>query len=178
MGKHDQYRTLISKLRRLAQILPNIDKIIFELRSDGKSFDMLLQVPSMKENVKFGVLNIPNDFIKFLKSPNAPTDKHSPDKAYLYLADNHILDIDVSTSLKEYKTITNSINLLKSGDVKKINEFIFSGFDNVSVNTKVDTDTIPRNQKHNEFISSFMNWKRSMEGKGVSVPHMANRRKK
>lgn len=174
MKKDITYRDRIVRLRRIAQIIPNISQIIFEPRGDGRSFNMLWHVPSMNENIQFGVLAIPKDFISFLKSGSAPKSAWSADAAYWYLTDN-VLDIDRQTSEKEYKTVASNLQILQSGDANKINNFINTGYPKVIINTVVDTDYRTRNQEHNNFVSGFMNWKRGQQGQSQAIPHMAKR---
>ncbi len=170
------YRVQIAKLRRIAQIIPNIHNIIFEPRGDGRSFNMLWHVQSMNENVQFGVLAIPPDFIKFLKSGSAPKSAWSPEQSYWYLTDN-VLDIDTKISEKEYRVVSDNLKVLQSGDKNAINNFINTGYPKVVVNTVVDTDYRTRNQEHNSFVSGYINWKRGQAGQGVAVPHMASQKR-
>lgn len=174
MKKDVTYRESIARLRRIAQIIPNISKIIFEPRGDGRSFNMLWHVQSMNENIQFGVLAIPADFIKFLKSGSAPRSAWSPDAAYWYLTDG-VLDIDSQISEKEYKVVSNNLRVLQSEDKAQINNFINTGFPKVVINTVVDTDYRTRNQEHNNFVQGFMNWKRGQQGQSQAIPHMAKR---
>jgi len=176
MSKNSPYREILAQFRRKAQIIPNIHNIVFEPRGDGRSFNMYWHVQSMNENVQFGVLAIPADFIKFLKSGAAPRSAWSPENAYWYLTDN-VLDIDRKTSEKEYKAIENNLKIVQSGDENAINNFINTGYPKAVVNTVVDTDYKTRNQQHNAFVQGFINWKRAQSGQGVAIPHMASRKR-
>lgn len=175
MPDYTSYRDQIAKLLRIAQIIPNIHQIIFEPRGDGRSFNMLFHVQSMNENVQFGILAIPKDFAAFLKSGDAPKTAWGVDKAYWFLAD-HVLDIDRQTSSKEYGSISNNLKLLQSGDKNQINNFINTGYPNAILNTVVDTDTRTRNNEHNQFVSSYMQWKRGQQGQSQAIPHMAKQK--
>ena len=170
------YRQQISKRRRLAQLIPNLSNIVFEPRGDGRSFNMLWYVGSMNENVQFGVLALPKDFISFLKSGFAPRDAWGADNAYYYLSD-HVLDIDRQTSEKEYNTVSNNLKILQAGDPTQINNFIHSGFPKAVVSTVVDTDAKTRNTAHNNIIARYVQWKRGNQGVSQAVPYMANRKR-
>lgn len=175
MPKNTPYRELITKIRRIAQIIPNISKIVFEPRGDGRSFNMYWHVPSMNENVQFGVLFIPADFVKFLKSGSAPKSAWSPDNAYWYLTDG-VLDIDRQTTGKEYQTIENNLKILQSGDQNAINNFINTGYPKAAFKTVVDKDYKTRNQEHNNFVFGFINWQRGQQGQSQAIPHMAKQK--
>lgn len=176
MKNHTPYRDKIEKLRRIAQIIPNLNNIIFEPRSDGRSFNMLWHVQSMNENVPFGVMAIPKDFIAFLKSGAAPKTAWGPEKAYWFLSD-HVLDIDRQTSAKEYGAISNNLKMLQAGDKNQINNFLMTGYPGAVLNTVVDTDVRTRNNEHNQFVNSYIQWKRGQAGQSVAQPVMAKRDK-
>ncbi len=175
MKKDNIYREQIAKIRRIAQIIPNIHNIIFEPRGDGRSFNMLWHVQSMNENIQFGVLSIPKEFLAFLKSGSAPKSAWSPEQAYWYLTDN-VLDIDRRTSEKEYQAVSKNLQILQRGDKNEINNFLNTGYPKAVINTVVDTDYRTRNQEHNNFVSGFIQWQRGQQGHSQAIPHMAKKK--
>lgn len=172
------YRNIISYLskglKKKSQILPYVNSIIFEPRGDGRSFTMSFFVPSMNENVQFGILGIDKNFINFLKSPFAPKSSLIPEKAYGYFKDKVLIPSD-KMSKKVGDQILQNLKILMNGDKNQIDKYMMDGFNNLELPTIVDLSNLQRNSERNELIGSYKKYLSQSVGRSSeAIPHMAS----